>query len=87
MAQRAEIDLFFSSPLRSSAVKVLDKYNVKYLYVGEMERAKYPEDGLAKFDRMEQDGLVRVYPPPESDLDTPVEIYEYTPVEPAAALR
>lgn len=77
--RRREVDQFYEFPLRTTAVEILDKYNVRYVYVGEMERAKYPDAGLAKFDRMESDGLVQVYPAPGSNLDTPVVIYEYTP--------
>ena len=79
-ARRIEIDRFYESPSRSAAVEILDKYNVRYVYVGEMERAKYSATGLFKFEQMEPEGLVQVYPTPGSDLDTPVVIYEYTPV-------
>ena len=47
-----------------------------------MERAKYPAAGLEKFEKMDIDGLVQVYPTEEmiaDGLDTPVVIYEYTP--------
>jgi YYY domain-containing protein len=77
----AEIDLFYESPLRATALEVLDKYNVRYVFVGELERTTYPEEGLIKFEQMESNGLVQVYPPPGADLETPVAIYEYTPVE------
>lgn len=80
-ARRAEIDDFYNSPLRFTALQTLDNYDVKYVYVGEMERAKYSIIGLFKFERMASDGLVQVYPPSGSDLDTPVIIYEYTPRE------
>jgi YYY domain-containing protein len=79
--RRIEVDRFFHSTLRRTAVELLDKYNVKYVYVGEMERAKYPEAGLKKFDRMATDGLVQIYPTPSmvsEGVDTPVVIYEYT---------
>ena len=77
--RRREVARFYESPLRSVAIEVLDKYGVRYVYVGEMERAKYPATGLLKFEQMAPDGLVQVYPTPGSDLDTPVVIYEYTP--------
>ena len=80
-SRRIEVDRFFHSTLRRTAVELLDKYNVKYVYIGEMERAKYPEAGLKKFNRMSTDGLVQVYPTPAmvaDGVDTPVVIYEYT---------
>jgi uncharacterized membrane protein len=82
--RRIDVNNFFNSTLRQPARDFLDKYNVKYVYVGEMERAKYPEKGIKKFNRMEIDGLVQVYPTPEqleTGFDTPVVIYQYTAVE------
>ena len=82
--RRVEVDQFFENSQRSTALKTLDKYNVRYVYIGEIERAKYSEAGLRKFAGMEMDGLVQVYPTSnliEAGLDTPVVIYEYTPVE------
>jgi YYY domain-containing protein len=82
--RRAEVDRFFHSMHLLQAVSFLDKYNVKYVYIGEMERAKYSETGLKKFAEMEANGLVQVYPTPESlavNGDTPVVVYEYTAVE------
>jgi uncharacterized membrane protein len=57
---------------------------VKYVYVGEMERVKYPKNALAKFEEMESKGLVQVYPTPamtDDGVETPVVIYEYAAVE------
>ena len=80
--RRVEIDRFFHTTLRQTAISTLDKYDVKYLYIGEMERAKYPETGLEKFTKMDINGLLQIYPTDEmiaSGIDTPVVIYEYTP--------
>lgn len=78
--RRNEIDRFYISTLTDTVTEVLDKYNVRYVYIGEMEHAKYPEAGLKKFSEMSDQGLVQVYPTQEmiSDgMDTPVVIYEY----------
>jgi len=80
--RRIEIDRFFHTTLRQTAIALLDKHNVKYVYIGEMELAKYPEIGLEKFGKMDINGLIPVYPTAEmiaDGLDTPVVIYEYTP--------
>jgi len=82
--RRIEVDQFFQSTLRLTAISTLDKYNIRYVYVGEMERAKYDAAGLEKFETMDINGLVQVYPTPEliaNGLDTPVVIYEYTPLK------
>ena len=39
---------------------ILDRYNVSYVYLGDYERAYYDADGLAKFDEMAAQGMVRL---------------------------
>jgi uncharacterized membrane protein len=78
--RRDEVDSFYDTPLRSSALKILNKYQVKYVYIGELERAKYGTAGIAKFKSMVADGLVQVYPENGSDMETPVVIYKYVPI-------
>jgi YYY domain-containing protein len=80
--RRIEVDRFFHTTLRQTALGLLDKYDVKYVYIGEMEQAKYPDTGLEKFTRMDINGLVPIYPTAEmlaDGIETPVVIYEYTP--------
>lgn len=50
--------------------ELLHKYGVRYIYVGDLERAYYPSEGLAKFDRMLGGELRLIY-----DRDG-VKIYE-----------
>ena len=44
----------------SRAQEVLARYGVRYIYVGEYEWAYYDPAGLAKFDEMVAQGLLRV---------------------------
>ena len=86
-SRRIEVDRFFDTPLRGTAISLLDKYDIRYVYIGEMERAKYAEAGLEKFKKLDINGLDQVYPTSEmiaAGIDTPVVIYEYKPdsVEP-----
>lgn len=54
---------------------LLEQYGVRYVIVGEQERIFYDPAGLAKFDRMVEEGLAeRVYPE-EAVEDPPVIIY------------
>jgi YYY domain-containing protein len=44
------------------ALAILERYDVRYIYVGELENAYYPPEGLSKFDRMvEMDLLDEAY--------------------------
>jgi len=42
------------------ALEILARYGVRYVYVGEYERAYYDAEGLAKFDGMAGQGLLQV---------------------------
>jgi len=44
----------------SRAREILARYGVRYIYVGEYERAYYDPAGLAKFDAMAAEGLLRL---------------------------
>ena len=50
--RRQEVDAFFRTENQDDAASFLAKYNVRYIYVGELERVYYPAAGLAKFDAM-----------------------------------
>jgi YYY domain-containing protein len=76
--RRSEVDLAFSTPDVQRALDIMRKYDVRYVYVGELERAYYPADGIEKFGRMGTYGLTPVY---ENEKVT---IYEFR--DAAAAL-
>jgi YYY domain-containing protein len=62
MERMADVNFFYDTPFADDAQDVLDRYGVKYIIVGPMERAAYGAGSLAKFDGMVNDGrLARVY--------------------------
>ena len=69
--RRNDVIDFYSTRATSSAVDFLERYGVKYVYVGELERQVYPESGIDKFDDMEHLGVRKVFESGE------VSIYEY----------
>jgi uncharacterized membrane protein len=42
------------------ALRIIDRYNVEYIIVGDLERAYYDANGLAKFETMAGQGLLEV---------------------------
>ena len=69
--RRNDVIDFYSTRATSSAVDFLERYGVKYVYVGELERQVYPESGIDKFNDMEHLGVRKVFESGE------VSIYEY----------
>jgi len=58
----ADVNFFYDTPFADDAQQVLDRYGVKYIVVGPLERAAYASQSLEKFDNMVNDGrLARVY--------------------------
>lgn len=62
-AQReADLEVLFATQDQTAARKIFDKYGIIYVYIGPLERQRYPEPGIAKFAAMasviyDQDGV------------------------------
>ena len=69
--RRQQVDNFYRTTSISQAAELLDLFDVRYVYLGELERIRYPASGLAKFDIMATAGLTPVY------SAAGVTIYEY----------
>jgi len=57
----ADLNAIYTSPSIPETISLLDRYQVGLIYVGELERAYYPADSLAKFDAMLGETLDHVY--------------------------
>jgi YYY domain-containing protein len=68
-----DIRRIYSTVNRETALGLLDKYQVEYIYVGELERHYYIEQGLAKFEAMLDTDLELAYANPA------VKIYHVLP--------
>jgi YYY domain-containing protein len=55
----ADVNRLFSSAQPGEALQVLRKYDVGYVYLGTIERAYYPPDGIAKFEQLAASGYLR----------------------------
>ena len=64
-----DLNVIYTTVSIQETVALLDRYQVGLVYVGELERAYYPAESLAKFDAMVGDVLERVY------VEGPVSIY------------
>ena len=61
VAQRIrDVNRIYSTVRPTEARALLDQYDVRYIYVGQLERLYYPAEGLAKFDGDFSDSLRRV---------------------------
>ena len=45
-----DVDRIYSTSDVSQAVSLLNRYDVKYVYLGQVEKLYYPADGIAKFE-------------------------------------
>ena len=70
--RRAAINNFYVTRDIDDARDFLDEFNVRYVYVGELERgALYPSSGIEKFNNSAELDLYPVF------NQGPVTIYEY----------
>lgn len=53
-----DVQRLYSDPDPGVALEIVRKYEVRYIYLGEVERIYYPGPGLDKFERMRADGLL-----------------------------
>ena len=70
-ARRFDVDRIYETTQPDEAVRLMRKYDARFLIVGMLERVQYSEDGIAKFESMEEWDLYPVYENEE------VTIYEY----------
>ena len=45
-----DVKVFFSTENKKLAQDIAEKYNIEYIYIGELEKIYYPKEGLDKFD-------------------------------------
>ena len=68
-ARVADVGNFYNAVDDGSTTAFLDKYDVRYIVVGQLERAAYTPEGIAKFERLNrrywqevyQDGSTAIY--------------------------
>lgn len=70
-ARTRDVNQIYSESDTIQAQRLLAKYDVRYIYVGLLERLYYPAAGLAKFDAMVGRGLLtKVYENPQTAIYT-----------------
>ena len=50
----------FSTPNAGQKLKIIDKYAIKYIIVGQLEKILYPAQGIEAFQFMLDQGTLRV---------------------------
>ncbi|MCJ7737479.1 MAG: DUF2298 domain-containing protein [Anaerolineae bacterium] len=56
--RRDDVNTFYNTSSIPTALEILGRYGVRYIYVGAYEKAYYGSDGLGKLDSMVQQGLL-----------------------------
>ena len=51
-SRRADVDLLYTTPDVAVARPLLERYDVRYVVVGPIERADHGDAGLAKWDQL-----------------------------------
>ena len=64
----SDLSTLYTTTDATAAAAVLRRYNVEYIIVGELERLYYPAPGLAKFETMADQGVVKVYSNAQVDI-------------------
>ncbi len=63
--RQPDIETIYNGLSRQTTLTLLDKYDITYIYVGDLEREEYDSNGLAKFDQFlsvaYQNGSVTIY--------------------------
>ena len=63
--RKRDTDLLYQTTNLNAAIHLLNKYDIRYVYIGQIEQNRYPEEGLEKFSRLGelvyQDGPVSIW--------------------------
>jgi uncharacterized membrane protein len=57
-ARERDAEAIYTTTDRSRLIEILERYDVRYIYVGQLERALYADAGLVKFAELERTGLM-----------------------------
>ena len=76
--RRSDVRTLYSTTDIFTAEQLLRKYNIKYVYVGALEKLYYPEEGINKFSEMESNGILDLVYPGSTDPNSDVSIYQVT---------
>jgi YYY domain-containing protein len=55
-----DVERLYSDPDPEVGLRILRKYDVEYVYLGELERSYYPGSGLDKFEELRERGVLAV---------------------------
>jgi YYY domain-containing protein len=79
--RKADVTAIYSDVVPLATVEpLLQRYGIQLIYVGDLERALYPAEGLAKFEQAAEDGQIDVLYQTEQ-----VTIYGYSASQPTVA--
>lgn len=59
--RRHDVDRIYKTSDADVAIAIMREYGARYLFIGELERLYYPEAGISKFEKIQDQGLIPVY--------------------------
>ncbi len=66
--RRGDVETAYQTTDVAELMTILSRYDVELVYVGALERAYYPPEGIAKFDRLVGERLTLIYENPETKV-------------------
>ena len=66
--RQQDVAAFYNDPNPAEALRIIEKYDVSYVIIGQLERLYYAPEGLAKFDDGLGGNLEPVYENPETKI-------------------
>ncbi|MCH7836472.1 MAG: hypothetical protein IH864_06350, partial [Chloroflexi bacterium] len=72
--RQEDVIQFYSGPSAAEAMRILQKYDVTYVIVGQLERLYYPPAGMAKFESNLNGNLELVYENPGTKIYRVLEV-------------
>jgi len=60
ISREEDVKRLYETPDQTEALELIEKYDIEYIYLGQLERIAYSPQGLPKFQWMQDDGILQI---------------------------